>query len=521
MVSWEIYIYMCIYLHICAYMYFRPRGLRLNTDTCSAVFWFKLDDLPVLPYVDWTTLSSLPYVPKDRGLAGGPTGSKPGIARAELLESSSWAPTRPCWNFRAAGAWSPHCTSTPARTIRGRPTLQATAVKEGPSTIDKTPLVDVSEKAGSAEKKEKGHSTWPYCSTCYPETLWPCYQSVSFIPWKKRAMFYLVKNTSSTPWYVTMSMSNIYGARERGGACLWHLSWSPGSAAQFEKCPTGSLAPPEDVTCKWSAQQGTALPWTYSSIHGRVGFFKGSYTFGMSLLVAFYTMLRTGESSHLLSESSRQQVLISLGLTKGGKRTGAAESVILGCEPIVRLVKHWKDIARSTTPLALSPGKWRGLFNESLCALGLEDYGFRPYSLRRGGATFWFSKHQSLDRILISGRWQTQKSARIYIHEGLSLLAGMNLPVASPNIRPFHKVYYCIFNPWMARRLGSAHRGWEWADFSLAWGLAQLVRSVSHGWGSVICFTFHYGSQMFWLVQRNLLRSGTKSGACVFIYIYI
>ena len=127
----------------------------------------------------------------------------------------------------------------------------------------------------------------------------------------------------------------------------------------------------------------------------------------MSLLVAFYTMLRTGEllglrSSHLLSESSRQQVLISLGLTKGGKRTGAAESVILGCEPIVRQVKHWKDIARSTTPLALSPGKWRGLFNESLCALGLEDYGFRPYSLRRGGATFWFSKHQSLDRILMA-----------------------------------------------------------------------------------------------------------------------
>ena len=36
-------------------------------------------------------------------------------------------------------------------------------------------------------------------------------------------------------------------------------------------------------------------------------------------------------------------------------------------------------------------------------ALGLkwiEDHQFRPYSLRRGGATFWFSRHQSLDRIL-------------------------------------------------------------------------------------------------------------------------
>ena len=176
------------------------------------------------------------------------------------------------------------------------------------------------------------------------------------------------------------------------------------------------------------------------------GFFKGHVSFGVSLLVGFYTMLRTGEllglrSSHLLSEPTRNQVLISLGLTKGGKRAGAAESVILGFEPVVNLVKAWKRQASSSTPLATSPGHWRGLFNESLMALGLETHGFRPYSLRRGGATFWFSKHQSLDRILISGRWHTQKSARIYINEGLALLTGMNIPLHSPNVRPFHKVY--------------------------------------------------------------------------------
>ena len=54
------------------------------------------------------------------------------------------------------------------------------------------------------------------------------------------------------------------------------------------------------------------------------GFFKGHITFAISLLVGFYTMLRAGEllglrSSHLLCESVRNQVLISLGLTKGGK----------------------------------------------------------------------------------------------------------------------------------------------------------------------------------------------------------
>ena len=66
-VTMYIYIYNIHMYTYFFYMYFRPRGLRLNTDTCSAVFWFKLDDLPVLPYVHWPTLSSLPYVPKDRG----------------------------------------------------------------------------------------------------------------------------------------------------------------------------------------------------------------------------------------------------------------------------------------------------------------------------------------------------------------------------------------------------------------------------------------------------------------------
>ena len=176
------------------------------------------------------------------------------------------------------------------------------------------------------------------------------------------------------------------------------------------------------------------------------GFFKGHITFAIFLLVGFYTMLRTGEllglrSSHLLCESVHNQVLISLGLTKGGKRAGAAESVIVGFEPVVNLVKAWKRQANNLTPLASSPGHWRGCFNESLTALGLESYGFRPYSLRRGGATFWFSKHQCLDRILISSRWRAQKSTRIYINEGLALLTGMNIPVSSSHIRTFHKVY--------------------------------------------------------------------------------
>eukprot|EP00438_Fugacium_kawagutii_P035425 Skav206960 [mRNA] locus=scaffold255:97287:103925:- [translate_table: standard] len=118
-------------------------------------------------------------------------------------------------------------------------------------------------------------------------------------------------------------------------------------------------------------------------------FFKEHYTFGISLLVGFYTMLRTGEvlglrSSHMLSSPRERQVLISLGLTKGGKRQGAAESVILGYEPIVRLVQRWKSLAQPVTPLAVTAASWRKLFNSALEALHITEFGFRPYSLRRG-----------------------------------------------------------------------------------------------------------------------------------------
>ena len=51
-----------------------------------------------------------------------------------------------------------------------------------------------------------------------------------------------------------------------------------------------------------------------------------------------------------------------------------------------------------------------------------------PYSFRRGGATHWFSKHGSLDRIIVMGRWQAQRTARVYLNEGLSVLAEMAIP---------------------------------------------------------------------------------------------
>ena len=176
-------------------------------------------------------------------------------------------------------------------------------------------------------------------------------------------------------------------------------------------------------------------------------FFNHHYSFGISLILGFYTMLRSGElialtSSHILCSPKDKQVLISLGLTKGGKRHGAAESVILGVEQAVLLVQRWKKVASATSPLVPAPTKWRALFSESLNALGLSSFEYRPYSLRRGGATWWFSKHQSLDRLLIQGRWAAHRTARIYINEGLAMLAQTTIDFKAPRIRSFLQIYH-------------------------------------------------------------------------------
>ena len=153
----------------------------------------------------------------------------------------------------------------------------------------------------------------------------------------------------------------------------------------------GSLAGAWRLLKAWHVNElpNRAPPLPEHLLQAMVGWaiFKEHGSFAVSLLVGYYSMLRTGElldlrNSAILSNSKSTQVLISLGMTKGGKRQGAAESVILGYEPAVHFVQRWKQLAAPSTPVARSPSAWRSLFNECLSALGVLDFGFRPYSLR-------------------------------------------------------------------------------------------------------------------------------------------
>jgi hypothetical protein len=42
---------------------------------------------------------------------------------------------------------------------------------------------------------------------------------------------------------------------------------------------------------------------------------------------------------------------------------------------------------------------------------------YRPYSLRRGGATFLYEQSSSLSAVTTRGRWSSSQTARLYINQ--------------------------------------------------------------------------------------------------------
>ena len=152
---------------------------------------------------------------------------------------------------------------------------------------------------------------------------------------------------------------------------------------------------------------------------------------GVALLLAFHCLLRTGE---LLTVKARDISIhgltgvLTLPSTKSGHRTGAKESVTITDQGLLAMLTTLISTLPPHEPiLGMSNGQFRKFFAALLSTLGLHDWGFRPYSLRRGGATGHFQQHGSLDLTAVRGRWNSQRTAIIYINEALTILADIQM----------------------------------------------------------------------------------------------
>ena len=116
------------------------------------------------------------------------------------------------------------------------------------------------------------------------------------------------------------------------------------------------------------------------------------------------------------------QGVIVLPHSKSSERTGVRESVVLSDAWLGRLLYLY---SRNKPPGELltpeSPHIQRERLTQALFALSLSPT-LKWYSLRRGGATFFYQQGMDVARIAVLGRWANTRTARIYINDGLAPL---------------------------------------------------------------------------------------------------
>ena len=112
-----------------------------------------------------------------------------------------------------------------------------------------------------------------------------------------------------------------------------------------------------------------APPLPIKVLEALVGFFvfHKKPAMALSLLVGFYAMLRTGEvlsirNKDVTVDVKQGNAVISLGLTKGGKRTGASESVTIQVLEVVKRLAQWKKATSAASFLTPTPYVWRKEF---------------------------------------------------------------------------------------------------------------------------------------------------------------
>ena len=156
----------------------------------------------------------------------------------------------------------------------------------------------------------------------------------------------------------------------------------------------------------------------------------GNLEMAALLLTSFHCLLRTGEALKLCPHDvtlNSKHGIVSLKETKSGRRNSANEAISI-TDPIVLETLRTLMEVKIESGLEMQPF-WSGSGSafrtrfKNLCVIfGLQQHAFRPYSLRRGGATYTFQQSKSMEEALLRGRWESSRVARIYIMDALSYL---------------------------------------------------------------------------------------------------
>lgn len=162
---------------------------------------------------------------------------------------------------------------------------------------------------------------------------------------------------------------------------------------------------------------------------------NGELVMGALLLLGFHCLLRTGEILQLRPcdfVMDQYSGVVSIPSSKSGIRNNTRESVTIRDPITLDVLQVAVDLRNQLgflrTPLWDRSGSaFRSLFKRVLVELDLAALNFRPYSLRRGGATYEMQTHGLMEKTLIRGRWKNSGVARLYICDGLAMLPHLSM----------------------------------------------------------------------------------------------
>eukprot|EP00435_Cladocopium_sp_Y103_P016983 s2158_g4.t1 len=149
--------------------------------------------------------------------------------------------------------------------------------------------------------------------------------------------------------------------------------------------------------------------------------------------IGFHGMLRTGELLNLRYgdiEVSSTCGVVNLHHSKSGHRTGAQEAVALRDSLTLLLLEILFSVQHRYKGDPLWPHSaqaFRHQFQKLCDFFQISSLLMKPYSLRRGGATFLLQSNVPLETILVRGRWRSLGVARLYLEDGLAQLPSLRL----------------------------------------------------------------------------------------------
>ena len=159
------------------------------------------------------------------------------------------------------------------------------------------------------------------------------------------------------------------------------------------------------------------------------------YEMAVLLLVSFHCLLRTGEALTVRPDDfqlGQTAGLCSLKNTKSGIRFNANEAISITDPLVLEVLRVFLQFRRDTNFEAVplwsnTASTFRTRFKQLCTLMGLTSHQFRPYSLRRGGATHLFQQTKSMETALLRGRWESTRVAKLYISDALSYLPSIKL----------------------------------------------------------------------------------------------